>query len=68
MATVPPVKGHGLQREGRAFDADRRHTGKPEGYGLCACDALSPLCTTTAARQRWHREHKAEIRARKEAR
>lgn len=33
------------------------------GHGHCSCGAMSPHEYTTAARQRWHREHKTEVSA-----
>ncbi len=32
-----------------------------QGHGICSCGAMSGHESTTAARQRWHREHKAEV-------
>lgn len=32
------------------------------GHGLCACGETSPHETTTAARQRWHRDHKRTVK------
>lgn len=62
-ATIVP--GHGLQFEGRAYDDDARWVlyGKT-GRGLCSCGELSPVLPSIAARKRWHREHKAEVKAR----
>lgn len=33
------------------------------GRALCECGAESPVLPSTAARKRWHREHKDAIRA-----
>jgi hypothetical protein len=55
------VKGHGLQREGRAHDKRGRYVGGPVGHGLCSCGAMSEQVGTTAARQRWHLKHKQEM-------
>ncbi len=32
------------------------------GIGYCECGAQSPELPSTAARQRWHAEHKEQIR------
>ncbi len=55
------INGHGLQREGRAHDHHGRYTGTKVGYGLCACGARSGRLLSTAARQRWHVEHKEDV-------
>lgn len=36
---------------------------RPSGRALCECGAESPVLPSTAARKRWHREHKDAIRA-----
>lgn len=70
--------GHGLLREGRAFEAVTpdpwrpvpymgrafRYTGEAEGRAVCSCGDCSEVLPSTAARKRWHEEHKAEVRAR----
>ena len=64
----PPIKGHALLREGRAYDS----TGRPifreawdeasnGGYGKCECGALSEHLETTAARRLWHKRHKSDL-------
>lgn len=63
--TTPPFKGqlagHGLRMEGRV---NKYHGwGSGEGRARCYCGEESPTLPTTAARQRWHREHKAQIAA-----
>lgn len=57
------IVGHGLQREGAAHDAFGFFLGREvrEGFGLCACGALSSLLPSIAARKRWHKEHKEAI-------
>lgn len=54
------VAGHGLRYEGRTHNA-YRGLGNGVGTGKCECGAESPDLPTTAARQRWHKEHKAEV-------
>ena len=59
------VAGHGLRHEGAPFSVvedgrPRRVEGK-EGSALCACGELSPVLGTTAARQRWHGDHKDRV-------
>ena len=57
------VKGHSLQREGRAHNKAGNYIGGPYGFGLCECGAVSGPCGSTAERQRWHARHKqAKIR------
>ena len=63
------VKGHGLVSEGAAHDEKGNYAGSYEwlsgrglsGYGFCSCGARSSLLASTAARKRWHNEHKAAI-------
>jgi hypothetical protein len=55
------VPGHALRFEGRFW-----RDGRPcndEGQGRCACGQVSPILPSTAARQRWHREHKQAVLA-----
>lgn len=66
------VLGHGLLHEGRPVldqeccglagrtHGDRNHYDQ-HGHGHCSCGAMSDHEITTAARQRWHREHKAAV-------
>lgn len=55
--------GHGLRMEGRVQLAGRLiGDGNGEGRGSCTCGVDSPLLPSTAARKRWHREHKDAIR------
>jgi hypothetical protein len=70
------VVGHGLQDEGAAYSSMHCTEGpckklptvkrltpsgtSGHGHGLCECGALSPHLETGNARERWHREHKAE--------
>ena len=61
--------GHGLRHEGRPVlvagccGADRsaddrtRNPYDQIGHVLCECGSVSPCESTTAARQRWHRQH-----------
>jgi hypothetical protein len=68
---VTVVRGHGLQHEGQpVLAADccgttsndrRRNSYDALGHGLCSCGEMSPCEDTTAARQRWHRLHKADV-------
>lgn len=57
------VRGHTLPYEGRVKRAG--FLGNGTGFGKCSCGASSrvPL-PDTAARQRWHRDHKADVLAR----
>lgn len=58
------VKGHTLPFEGQ-LRSPLGHTNNGPGHGACSCGAKSPEpLPSTAARQRWHREHKLEILAR----
>lgn len=54
--------------EGRVPDPFARW-GQRNGPGsaLCECGERSPDLPTTAARQRWHRDHKQAIRAKETA-
>jgi hypothetical protein len=63
---VAPVPGHGLQREGAAFDDRGQFYGRHrrDGYGFCACGAHSLMSLdSNAKRQRWHRAHKSAVLA-----
>lgn len=65
------VPGHGLQHEGRPVlregccgvkdTHNRRNVYDALGHGLCSCGQASPCEDTTAARQRWHRQHKSDV-------
>jgi hypothetical protein len=75
MDTSTRLPGHGLLSEGlpyewRQGDEDDKpswhRTGRWEhtGHGVCSCGAASPVAlNTNGARKRWHRDHKAEVRA-----
>lgn len=64
------VRGHSLIDEGAPFErvatdlgvVARRLRGTREGRALCSCKVTSDVLRTTVERQRWHREHKAEVR------
>lgn len=71
---VSRVVGHELRNEGRVFRIGERYyaslgSGERNGPGSarCSCGAESPSLPTTAARQRWHRQHKADVLARRVA-
>jgi hypothetical protein len=61
------VAGHGLQFEGRTAEAylppdiGWRLTDEPNGQAVCECGAWSPELPSTAARKRWHAQHKADL-------
>lgn len=55
------LKGHGLRFEGRVNGYFGMGSGP--GKGRCSCGAESETLPTTAARQRWHRQHKARAAA-----
>lgn len=63
------LRGHGLRHEGTQRYSS---SGEPLSYwrwatneacGKCSCGELSPAGVSKAAVQRWHREHKDNIRA-----
>lgn len=60
------VAGHELRMEGAPFnDAGvwnwpYRRTGP--GRGLCSCGDLSEELPSAAARKRWHRAHKEQVK------
>lgn len=63
--------GHGLRHEGAPYQwhAGDLYRVNPTGtggvgIGVCSCGELSPILSTAAARKQWHREHKAQARAR----
>lgn len=60
------LAGHELRYEGRVFDAavglvNSLVNGR--GATRCSCGEWSPVLPSTAARKRWHREHKDAVRA-----
>jgi hypothetical protein len=60
------VVGHALRNEGAPHDMDgilRFYAAGGEGHGWCQCGAMSGWLTTTAARKKWHRQHKREVSA-----
>ena len=73
MKASTRVAGHGLLYEGRpVLVADccgtignhcKRNYYDAMGHGICSCGELSLCESTHAARQRWHRLHKSEVRA-----
>jgi hypothetical protein len=58
--------GHELRWEGRLDNYVYARNRNGEGSTRCTCGALSPVLPSTAARKRWHREHKDAVRARME--
>jgi len=58
------LRGHGLVSEGKAYDDSGDYLGPAArwGRGRCSCGDVSPWLRSTAARQRWHREHKNKRR------
>ena len=66
------VPGHSLRYEGRAhvspdcpdcFGPEGLAFGNPRsGHASCRCGAYSPHLNNTAARKRWHAEHKEAAR------
>lgn len=66
------IRGHALLFEGQALtphDGDAvpweptyRLTHKSEGTAYCECGEHSGVLPSTAARQRWHAQHKDEVR------
>lgn len=57
------IAGHGLIGEGIPHDDNGEPVASSEGRALCRCGARSDVRKSTAARKRWHREHKAVITA-----
>lgn len=57
------LAGHSLVWEGAAHDDDgRRVDWLRVGRAKCSCRKLSPVLPSKSARQRWHKEHKEQIR------
>lgn len=56
------LAGHELPNEGRVWNGVIRALTNGAGDIACSCGVLSPYLMTTAARQRWHREHKDTVR------
>ncbi|GAA2347487.1 hypothetical protein [Dactylosporangium salmoneum] len=60
------VAGHGLLREGAIYDENGHlpHGAvvrSGPGRGKCECGSLSEVLPSTAARRRWHADHKGEV-------
>ncbi|MEU4779246.1 hypothetical protein [Micromonospora sp. NPDC023633] len=56
------LAGHTLRNEGRVYDL--RGQRACCGPAFCSCGAQSDdVMHTVSARQRWHREHKAAVKA-----
>lgn len=53
------LSGHTLPFEGKIYGYNRT---VKHGRARCSCGALSPALDSDAARKRWHREHKDEVR------
>lgn len=60
------LAGHGLIAEGWPYIGTEVRKSHRSGHGMgkCECGTMSPMLPSTAARKRWHRDHKQEIRAR----
>ena len=54
------LPGHTLPFEGKVYGYGYRVN---YGRARCSCGAESPPLDSDAARKRWHREHKDEVRA-----
>lgn len=59
--TTTRIAGHGLRHEGRHWTAAGYVSGGM-APGVCECGEKSAPLPSAAARKRWHRDHKAEIR------
>jgi hypothetical protein len=63
------LRGHALRAEGKAFvpgdETPWARAGLPAdlGVGLCECGAVSDWEHSSAARKRWHAQHKDAVRA-----
>lgn len=55
------LSGHTLLFEGKPIDLWPYTTGGP-GVGGCSCGERSETLATNAARKRWHKRHKEEVR------
>jgi hypothetical protein len=62
------VAGHSLEWEGAPHNehGSRIQRAYPmekggEGRGKCSCGTLSDVLPSKSARQRWHKDHKAEV-------
>lgn len=58
--TSTRLAGHGLRYEGRVVAKSGAWLVNGSGPAKCECGEYSPVLQSTAARKRWHREHKAE--------
>lgn len=54
------VKGHSLLFEGAAFGRSWNQSGA--GMAKCTCGLMSPELPNRAARKRWHKQHKEEVK------
>ncbi len=57
------VPGHTLRKEGRVWSSLNYRDENGPGIARCSCGADSSHLASTAARKRWHRAHKDEVRA-----
>ena len=55
------VKGHTLLFEGQPLGIDI-YARRGLGRGKCSCGAMSELLLSNAARKRWHKQHKEEVK------
>lgn len=60
------VSGHTLPREGQLRVAAGVRGRNGGGFTKCSCGEESPVLNSTAARQRWHRQHKLDVIAARE--
>lgn len=58
------VKGHTLFREGWPCYSNGAECTMmwTNGHAVCSCGAVSECLDSTAARKRWHRLHKQEVK------
>lgn len=60
------LKGHSLVNEGKPYafsdEGNWLRCDGTAGRGLCSCGKPSPIFTSDAARKRWHRDHKDQVR------
>lgn len=64
LANMPlRVAGHGLIDEGWPFIGTKIRASRRNGPGMgkCECGQMSDLLPSTAARKRWHKDHKLAV-------
>jgi hypothetical protein len=57
------LAGHALPNEGRLYEYENGIYPVQEGVATCSCGEKSDSLPSANARQKWHRDHKNDVRS-----